>query len=276
MGNLVSKRDKFCALGIGDCGTTASSKFSSFNQDVTNVLVQNIQRCGTQVSQSQTLDVSGSYNVLSNIVMKQAIQFQINCPQLANNIADIQSQIEAKITEKAQATGQMISLNSTSSSVDGNITTQVQKNINMENINEIMTTVNMQQGLDVSGNHNIIENVTMDQTSGMIAQAAQTVLNKIDSFAKLDSSGNGDSGAETKNILSFLTDWLSSATGLIVAGLVVAAYFGYNMFFGSDSSYEMPQMPPPQYPQYPPQYPPQMPQAPPVPQIPPALAGMQA
>lgn len=272
MGNLAIKQEKFCALGIGDCGTSSFSKYSSFNQDVTNILVQNIQRCGTQVSQSQTIDVSGSYNVLSNITMKQAIQFQVNCPQIANNLADIQNQIVARIQQQADATGQIIALSSTSSSSESSLTNQVQKNINMASINEIMTTVNMQQGIDVSGSHNIIEDVTMDQTSGMIAEASQKVLSQIDAFSQLDSQGDQSSKAETKNPLSFLTDWLGSMGGVVIIGLIVAAYFGYTVFLGGgESNYsqmpyppQMPQMPQMMYPPpgyLPPGYPPQAQQA---------------
>jgi hypothetical protein len=225
------KKKEYISNPFGGSTTTTNS-MTDLEQKCTSIMVSSMQNCGSVLKGDQTLTISGNNNILDGGKQKQYIHYQANCDQLAQNMVSIQTQIATEIEQKAIAIGQQISMTDVSSTNINNILHNVQEHVNINTMNEIMTTVNMTQGIDVSGNNNIIRNWTQDQTGDLLVSASQKVLNQIDSFTEVNNKIKQTADAKTENMLSFLTDWLQNVP-LIIG--IVAVIFLYIMFGGGSS-----------------------------------------
>lgn len=240
--------------------TSSTAKSNTLNQEITNALSKTMQTCSTQISQRQSLDVSGSYNIVSGVKMLQAIKFNAECIQEVENKAKMQTDIANAIKNFAKAEGQQFSATDTTAYSETNVDNVVQRTFNNEAINTITNSVNAEQGISISGDHNIVKDITMEQTNNMIAKATQKYTTDIATELGLKNDVDNSSDAKTKNILSFLTDWLGELGPMMMVIIVVGGFIFYQMFMGggggSSSSGQRPYYPQPQYPpqqQYAPQ-----------------------
>lgn len=232
-------------------GTTSKSDYSSFNQSLVDIMFHAMQKCATKIEMEQVVDVQGDYNDLSGIRMAQGIQYQINCNQMQQSIAEIRNDMANAIQQEAKATGQMAQFGNTDAESRVSIASQVSNSVTMDSMNELMTTVNMKQLIKVNGRYNLLRNFDMQQTSKLVADAAQKILSKIDAVTKLDNIAKQVSTSETKNFFSFLTDWLGNLGMLgiaVIIGIVVLAYLfisggGLSLLAGDDDEVHTPSSP---------------------------------
>lgn len=213
-------------MGAGQ--TKSSSKYSAFNQSLVNVMLSASQKCATQIQMQQIVDVSGDYNVITGVKMAQGIQFKLNCAQMQQSLANIRNDMSNAIEQQAKATGQIASMGSTVAEASANIVNQVSNAVTMQSINELFTTVNMAQMIKVNGKYNLLRDFDMQQTSEIFADASQKILGQIEAVTTMDNKATQSTTSETKNPLSFLTDWLSGLGSIgiiIIIAVLVGAYF---------------------------------------------------
>lgn len=207
-------------------GTTSSQNtYSDFNQSVTDIVAKTMQKCQTNINAEQIIDVSGSYNILSGNTQSQTIEFNATCAQDQSTLTEIQNKIASAIEQEAKTTGQQLQFGNNESEVSAQVIKNVRQAVTAEAINDIVTTINQKQVITVGGDKNILQNNVQTQSTKMIAEASQKMLSNIKGFTELDSKSKQKASAETKNFLSFLTDWIGELGPLLIIGGVVVGIF---------------------------------------------------
>ena len=91
-------------------GQASKTKSKIVTDVIVEVLTTDLLQCSQMISQQQTLDISGSGNVVDDLSMKQAFYIDVKCSQSINRTTDIQNLIAEKIQQKAEAQGEVIAI----------------------------------------------------------------------------------------------------------------------------------------------------------------------
>ena len=220
-------------MGILDSlfgSTTSTTKFSSLNTTCTSLISSALQQCSSLIAMTQTVAVNGNGNTQSGNVLTQQVQFTQNCPQLVENIANLQSSMAAAIQQATTATGQIVQLSSTSSDTETEIRNQVNNAVNVSSMNQLMSTLNQAQIIVANGNSNVQNSNTLSQTATVIASASQTMLNKITALNDFDTNASQSSSATTQNPFQFLADILGGNTMLYILIIIAVLCVGYLVY----------------------------------------------
>lgn len=215
----------------------------------TSVIAKNIMKCGYSIIQNQNVNVSGNNNILDGISLNQSFRLNANCLQDSKAMAQMQNEIANAIQQAAKSSNVALigALGKSDSEVDLNIRTQVSNAVNFQNIQEIVTQTNSQQGINVSGNNNILRNITLEQVGEMLLTNSQTVVNQIEAVNIVNNKIKQEATAIQENPLNVLTDviksWMDGLQGLgmigaiiVIGALAVSAWVFINMFSGDDGS----------------------------------------
>lgn len=269
-------------LGTGGAGAKSTVNSSSLNDTLTSIMSDTVQSCAGNATQSQTISQSGSYNIMSGVSQTQALYFSLTCSQGGSTTDNVVDKLTNAIQAHADATGQVIDMGKQDADVTTSIKNSVKTTVNDSSMQEMMASLNQAQGVDQSGNHNIMTNITQDQTAKMIADQSANMVNQIGVVQQLNAQTDSGATATEEGLGAIFGNLMYIA----IAGILIGAFFFYKIFIDSGSSSGSTTItmapprppPPPQYPQYPPQYPPPpqyapqaAPQAPPqyAPQAPP-------
>lgn len=257
-------------------GQSSKSKAQIVKDVVNEVIVKNIVNCSYQVTQEQGINVTGSGNVLDNIGMKQSFMININCANIVKSETTVQNDIADKIVQSAAAQGEVLvgALGRERSEVKTDVLNKIKNQINKTNIMNCMNAINAKQVININGNNNIIQNVTLEQHQKMVSDCIQNLVDKTELMTDLQTEVKSTSSA----IEMGLFGWLTSGYGMIVLIVLIIVVGGILYYYYSSKSpvsmmqqYQQPQQqfqqppqyynrPPPVY--YPPQYPPPVQQAP--------------
>lgn len=261
---------------FGDNTTSSTNTTTELNTSLTNIMSSTVQSCAAQATMTQTVDQSGSYNIMDNVTQSQALHFTLDCKQGGKVSDKVSDALTAAIKSKADATGQVFSGTSTNSDNTSTISNSVKQVINDSSMQTMSDSLNAAQGVDQSGNHNIMVNITQSQTMDMIAKQSADLISQIGVVNEMNASADTGASATTENPFDFLGDFAY----LIIVFVIIGAFFFYKIFIDTGSAAPAqpayrpppppayrPPPPPPQYaPQYapypPPQYAPYPPQAP--------------
>ena len=221
-------------MGGGSSSQTITNVSTS---TVVDVLTSNIMNCGSSTSARQRLLVSGNNNVLNGVSQTLTITLSSNCFQDAKNLAKVQQEVSQAIKNAAESQSVTITgaLSNSSSNAETYIDTEVKQTITQKNLTNIINNVNTEQELVISGNSNIIKNISQNLTQDLVYKNAQTLLNTMKSIQALENSADTSSKATQKSLIIGLIDsLLSGISGIfgnfgvifvIVIAIIVAGLF---------------------------------------------------
>jgi hypothetical protein len=174
----------------------------------------------------QQVTIKGNGNILDGVTMIQANAISISCSQSSQQFNDFQNNMVAAIKQSAANTDASLNIaGKSNSSSDTELTQKIKTDISMQNIQNIVSTTNQQQGLSVTGNNNIIRNFTQKQTMDLLASNIQQSLASSKTIgsiaAQLDQNSTNVTKNQLSDIISSVFSGLTSMTGLIVIVLIV-------------------------------------------------------
>lgn len=217
-------------------GSQSSASTTIDTTLATKILSQAIMNCASSSLVAQTFLISGNYNVVKNTKQVQAVQFNTSCQQTAQNTADLQQQLTTALSQAAEATGSGVTsvLGASSSDVTSVIKQDVETSITQQTIQNIVQSCVTQQNITISGNNNIVDTFSQEQTMSIVQSNCQNAINSLKTVQTLNNEVSQKSTAVTTNPIS---DIINSVGGLLtgigmiwaaiaIAAIVAMAYVG--------------------------------------------------
>ena len=232
---------------MGGGGSKSTTTNSMVTSSAINAISNNIMNCTGNQTMVQNFVVSGNGNSLNNIKQIQSLKLSTECAQSSENVASLQQQVSSALQASASVNSQaVLSALSASSSSDVNtkIENDVKQNITQNTIIKIINDTNLQQNMIISGNANVINNFTQEQTTDILNKNIQNAINKMESVQAISNSTKSTSTNTQANPLDdMLKTAFSGVKGLadsiggvftsgmytvaivVIVGMVVAGYF---------------------------------------------------
>lgn len=188
------------------------SKSSVTNLIDTSVAVQTltnaIMNCKGNTNVSQILNISGSGNVLTGIKQLNAFKLSSTCDQQIKDNKDLQQQLTNDIVASAEAKGSGITsaLGASNAQIFNRVHSDISTMLESNTVNNIVNNVNQLQGIDISGNNNIIKDFTQQMTSELVYSSVQSAINNLSSIQTLETATKSSATAITTNPISDLID----------------------------------------------------------------------
>jgi hypothetical protein len=202
----------------------------------TSLIVNNIMNCKNNAYITQKLNLSGSHIVLENIKQTQAYKLDVSCSQKLETSADLKNKVAAAVAGAAEAKspGILSVLTSTGSNINTVIRQQISDYFENKNISNLVSTINAEQGMDISGKYVVIKNYTQEQTFDLLQKNIQDSLSKVQIVKDINDSLNADVKATTTNPISDLIDSIFGGLGnlsLILGVIFIVVLFVCVTFF---------------------------------------------
>lgn len=236
-------------------GSSSKSRSQVFNDTVNNVIVKNIMDCSSNVTLQQQINITGSGNVVSGVTMNQAIKLSSTCFQDAKVMADLQNQVTDAIKQaaKEQDVALTNALAKSSSDTDTLIHNSVVNNINPQNITKIINSSNEIQGINITGDYNLVSNFTASQTADVVSSNTQKVIDQMDVVNQIKDYIDQQASTTVNNPISQIIDSAGKAISSIwdsmtapvkwILIVVIVAVVGYiiSLFMGPTDNAEQQQ-----------------------------------
>lgn len=206
-------------------GQESKAKSKIVTEIITDVLIRDTLNCSQLIQQEQGLNISGSGNVIDGLSMKQAYYIHTECMQSIKRTTDIQNEIAQKIQQAAEAQGEVIvsALGRERSKVVSEIRNKISNTINKESITSCVSTINASQIVNVSGNNNIVKNVSMEQHTKMVRDCMQRLADRTNLVNQLNLEQTQTASAKEAGLFG----WMQSGYGTIVLIVIVGLVFLY-------------------------------------------------
>jgi len=209
-------------------GASTANTTSIITRSAVEAVARNIMNCKSNAMISQTFTVSGNYNVVRNTKQVQNIKLSSSCAQDAQNIADLQQSVANAVKQSASSQGVSVlgALGSVTSENNLNLENDIKQTITQENIQNIINSSNAKQEIIISGDNNVIDNFTQEQTYDIVYDNAQKVVNTMKSLQVLENNAQQESKSVQTNFISDIVDSVFSGLqgmGWLVVVVVVAA-----------------------------------------------------
>ena len=189
---------------MGGGGSKSTTTNSMVTSTAINAISNNIMNCTGNQTMVQNFVVSGNGNSLNNIKQIQSLKLSTECAQSSENVASLQQQVSSALKSAAEVNSQavMSALSASSSSdVNTKIENDVKQNITQNTIVKIINDTNLQQNMIISGNANVINNFTQEQTTDILNKNIQNAVNKMESVQAISSTTDATSKNTQSNPL---------------------------------------------------------------------------
>lgn len=189
-------------------GSSSTAKTNIATSSVVDAVARNIMNCGSNSVITQTFAITGDYNVVKDTKQVQNIKLSSDCSQDSKNIADLQQAVSNAIKQSAEAQNVSVlgALGSADSDTNTVISNDVRQHITQENIQNIVNNSNAKQEIIISGNHNIVDNFSQEQTYEIVYQNAQQVVNQMKTVQTIENAVDQESKATQTNPVSDIID----------------------------------------------------------------------
>lgn len=221
-------------------GSSSKAKSEILTETITNVITQDIMNCSTMVTQQQSIDISGSGNVLDGVSMKQGFKINIACFQNSNRKQDLDTAIANAVTQQAESEGVALVgiLGSSKSEVYNNIKNISRTEISMQSLVNCASAINNSQGINISGSYNLVKNISLEQFGEMIQNCVQKIVSNTSIVNAVKNATDQRTDAVTKGPLDFIAEIFTSPTAIIAAVvvLIVIIVIAYLVLGGGGAS----------------------------------------
>ena len=205
---------------------SADSTVKSTQDTVNDTVINNIMTCGGNTG-VESIDITGSYNNVSDIAMTMTNDMTDNCFFSADNQQSLQNDLVANLTAQAQASGSMLGglVNGglyTKSEVD---VSAIQDMVNSVSVNNTQTCFGQSgyQGITIDGNFNsvsgIVDTMSLHDTLNCMFSASNhtNIANQADLIIKAAAS----TGKASKTIGGWV---VYAIVAFIVIGMLYALF----------------------------------------------------
>ena len=205
-------------------GGSKSKAVADIATDVmTTMITQDMMNCSTMVTQRQSLDISGSGNVLDGVTMKQGFKINVKCLQDSNRKAQLDTAIANAVEQTAESEGVALvgAIGASKSEVITNLRTRISNEITMQALVNCASSINNTQGISISGDYNLLRNVTLEQFGEMVRNCVQNVVSNTSMVNDLRNTVDQQASATTKGPLDFIADIFTGPTAIIMMVIVL-------------------------------------------------------
>jgi hypothetical protein len=226
-------------------GSQSKTTADIFTSAAASVMQETMMSCSGNGSLQQRIIVSGDYNVVEGVHQTATMKLSVQCAQKAKNIADLQQSVSNAIAQSSQSQSVSVlgALGKSSSETNTAIHNDVKTAITQKSIAKLVGDVNATQELIVSGNHNIVENISQNLTAQLLLKNSQKILNKMKSVQKLDTELKQKSLATQTNFISDIIDSIfKGINGMMIIYAILIIGVAYMLgpaiigaIFGSDT-----------------------------------------
>jgi len=210
---------------MGGGGSKATTTTSVVSKAAIESIVKNIMNCQNNTTMIQEFIVRGDFTTVSRSKMVQSVNLSSQCANDAQNIADLQQSVANSLKQAAESQSVSVlgALGSSRSEVNANIENEVKQSITNETVTNMINNVMLEQRLIIEGDNTIINEFTMEQTSDLVYNAAQKVVNDLKSTQVLDNNiDQGAKATQTNFIADIFESVFSIFTGPIGVLLMLA------------------------------------------------------
>jgi len=214
-------------------GATSKSESTLFVEAINKAFMSNIQQCSATSDISQTINISGSNNIISGIVMDQVYKDMLKCTQDVSFVTNFQNQLVAAIKQSAESSSVALlgALGNSDSEVSTHIHQSVTNIINMQSLSQLVSKMRAEQSINISGNSNVLKDISMSQYTENFLTNVQTLTNQIsvvnDIKNQIDQKTSAKQQDPILNLLNGLSNlisgpimWMVILIGIVVLGFV--------------------------------------------------------
>lgn len=203
---------------MGGGGSKASAKSEIINDFVSKTMAESLMNCTTQTSVDQLIEITGNYNIVKDTEMKQVFNMSSKCYQDAENMNQLVNEISNSVSQAAESQNIALlgALGSSESDVENYIYNGIKNDITASTVQNIVNKTNASQGIRIRGNHNIVDNVSMNQIVDLISDNSQSSVNSNKSVNSAKSAVSQTSVATQENPLDAITDMI----GVVMDGVM--------------------------------------------------------
>lgn len=211
-------------------GGSKSKNITTQSTNIFNeVISRNISNHSMLVQQEQSIDISGDYNIVDGIKMTQAFMINVNEVTDQAQIAQMRNDITTALQQ--QAASQSVALfdvfgGGTEAENNVTIATEVSSLITVENIRNVAVNVNQAQFIDISGDHNIIKHVTMDQFGTIIYENVLQLTQTSALITQMDITLAQTAEATSESPLQVIVDAIAAIGDVFGVGIWVVVLVG--------------------------------------------------
>lgn len=201
-------------------GSSSKASTTITTELVSKAITRNISNCTSNQTLTQTIKVRGDGNIVKNVVQAQATKLSLDCAQDASNMTKMQQEVAAAIKQAAesQSVALLGVLGNSDSEVNTKIENLVKNDLTQETISNIILQTNLDQGIDVDGSYNLVQNVDQSQLSDMIAKNVQKVVNSMEGITKISNEVEQAAKSTQKNPISqMIRAWGDAVKGIMGA-----------------------------------------------------------
>jgi hypothetical protein len=216
-------------------GSSSKSKSTVIAEALNEVMVSSIQRCSNETEVFQELSVKGDGNILSDIQMNQVYSAITSCVNKTDWVTDLQTQLEAKLKQSADAQGVALLgvLGKTSSDVDNEIRNSIKNAVNVQTLSEMVNKMKQKQSITVEGNRNVLTRISLKQMNNNISTSTQELVGSIkalnDISSDVDQKAKSVQQDPIANLLSGLANLMSGpmmwVAIILLGGLIAVMVF---------------------------------------------------
>jgi peptidyl-tRNA hydrolase len=217
-------------------GTESKATTNVVTEAVNKAVVRNIIDCKSNTTVKQQITVRGDGNIVRGVRQVQGVKLSLSCAQDAQSMARMQTDVQNAIKQAAESQGVALlgALGSTDSEVNNNIRQAVSNEVTQEAIQNIVLQTNLDQGIDIDGNMNLIQDVDQSQLSDMVSRNAQKIINKMEAITSIANKVTQDTKTEQSDPITSVVSAIGNAMTSIASSsmwsiaitlIVIAAVF---------------------------------------------------
>jgi hypothetical protein len=222
----------------------SKSTFSQRTKSVIDMLTTSTMNCQSTTLLSQKFVISGNFNTVSNTKMVQAVKLSTDCFNKAEALADIQNKLITAIdqTTKQQDVALLGAANFSKTQSKVDISNEVKQKITSASLTNMINSAQLDQAFIISGDNNIVDKFSMEQTIDIVSKAAGQLLSTLSSIQDIETKAKMETTSTITNPITELIDsifggiqgfafiWVILAIA-IIAGFVYLVSNG--LFLGS-------------------------------------------
>jgi hypothetical protein len=224
-------------MGAGG-STSQKTSLDAVSEIIAESFLKSTQQCHSYVQVSQNAVISGNNNRIAKLKMDQKLTIDVACVQSSDIMRDMASKasndINALVKNNSETFGNIMS--DQKSETENRIKSSVITSIKSEDIQNMITSINLDQNFLLSGSGNFAGEIELIQNNSMFKttskQLAEKVLTNMGADQKVKTSTvNKQTGMlqGAAGVITSMGNALNSVMGGIFTGLIGAPILGLLM-----------------------------------------------
>lgn len=206
---------------MGQTQTSIENTVSQISETSANAMFRMQMKVGQNVKLKQEIAIKGDYNVVKGVKMRQATMLNADVFQETKTLAELQSSVENAIKQSAAASTAGLTIGGTATGIKTatNLHNLVKTSITADTMQKIAQDVNSAQGISITGSHNLVADINMEQLQDLYVKTAQQALAQTALVAETKNKMEQESSSKVEG-MSFGWFWIILIICVIVGGFI--------------------------------------------------------